>query len=286
MLLDRRGPRPSLGSVQTKTFPQGAVVFREGDESNEAYRILSGHVEISIATVDGAKTLAQLTAGDFFGEMSLIDDKPRSATATALTDCEVEVIHERNFAARVLGDQGNLHVYLRTLFDRLRATDALLQWHLNRAAAPGQPKSSIDAALHEAGARTQRFAAAHASEGIPRLRLHSTSIGEVQTDVTVSKIPFRIGRATEGGHGLAPLAPNDLSIPDRQPYQVSRNHCVIDDSGHDLYVRDLGSRRGTIVNGVQLGIDFDTFIAPLKPGDNILTLGDARGSHHFRVVVL
>jgi hypothetical protein len=272
--------------VQTKTFSQGDVIFREEDESSEAYRILSGHVEISIATHDGARTLAQLTAGDFFGEMSLIDDKPRSATATALTDCEVEVIHEQNFEERVLGDPGNLHVYLRTLFDRLRATDALLQWHLNRAAAPGQPKSSIDAALHGAGAHKQRPATPPAAEGLPRLRLNSTSIGEVQTDVTVTKIPFRIGRATEGGHGLMPLAHNDLSIPDRLPYHVSRNHCVIEDGDHGLQVRDLGSRRGTIVNGAKLGIDHESFVAPLKPGDNIFTLGDAHGPHHFRLIVL
>jgi CRP-like cAMP-binding protein len=278
--------RTSLGHVQTKAFSQNDVIFREGDESSEAYRLLSGHVEISIATRDGARSLARLAAGEFFGEMSLIDDKPRSATATALTDCEVEVIHEENFAARVLGDPGNLHVYLRTLFDRLRATDALLQWHLNRASAPGQPRSSIDAALHATGASAQGPGSAPAAAGPPRLRVISTSVGELQSDVLVTKIPFRIGRATQGGHGLAPLAPNDLSLPDHLPYQVSRNHCVIEDSGHGLLVRDLGSRLGTIVNGVKLGIDFDSFVAPLKPGDNILTLGDASGPHHFRVIVL
>jgi hypothetical protein len=271
--------------VQTKTFSQGDVVFREGDESSEAYRILSGHVEISIATLEGARSLARLGAGEFFGEMSLIDDKPRSATATALADCEVEVIHEENFEARVLGDAGNLHVYLRTLFDRLRATDALLQWHLNRASTPGQPKSSIDAALHAAAAGAQPGSVPAAAES-PRLRLISTTVGDAPTDVTVAKIPFRIGRDTQGGHGLAPLAPNDLSIPDHLPYQISRNHCVIEQRGPGLLVRDLGSRLGTIVNGTKLGIDYDSFVAPLSPGDNVLTLGDVSGPHHFRLIVL
>jgi CRP-like cAMP-binding protein len=278
--------RTSLGHVQTKAFSQNDVIFREGDESSEAYRLLSGHVEISIATRDGARSLARLAAGEFFGEMSLIDDKPRSATATALTDCEVEVIHEENFAARVLGDPGNLHVYLRTLFDRLRATDALLQWHLNRASAPGQPRSSVDEALRASGAGAHAPESSDRSAGAARFRLTSASPHEDAVDVTVSWIPFRIGRVTQGGHGFVPLTPNDLSIPDQLPYQVSRNHCVVEQSGDDLVVRDLGSRLGTIVNGTPLGIDFESFVAPLKPGENTLTIGTAVGPHQFRLEVL
>jgi pSer/pThr/pTyr-binding forkhead associated (FHA) protein len=102
----------------------------------------------------------------------------------------------------------------------------------------------------------------------------------------MTKIPFRIGRATQGGHGLAPLAPNDLSVPDVKPYRVSRNHCVIERSGDNFLVRDLGSRMGTIVNGSPLGIEFDSFVAPLNPGENTLVLGTESGPHHFRVQVL
>jgi CRP-like cAMP-binding protein len=270
--------------VQTKTYSKGDVIFREGDESSEAYRIVSGDVEISIDTRGGARRVARLPAGELFGEMSLIDDKPRSATAAALTDCEVEVIHEENFTTRVLGDPDNLHLYLRTLFDRLRATDSLLRWHINKASPAGHPKASVEAALH--GVAAQAPSTVSGADAPARLRLTSTSDQGKKTDVAVTKIPFRIGRATQGGHGFSPLTPNDLSIPDQKPYHVSRNHCVIERSGDNFLVRDLGSRLGTVVNGTPLGIEFEAFVAPLKPGENTVVLGDNSGPHHFRVEVL
>lgn len=269
--------------MEKKTYSEGDVIFSEGDESSEAYRLLSGNVEISITTQGGARSLARLSVGEFFGEMSLIDDKPRSATATALTACEVEVITEANFSARVLGEPENLNLYLRTLFDRLRSTDALLRWHLNKAAAPGRARSSVEAALHKSVELPAKARPAPAASA--RIHLSSVSSEGAVADVAVTKIPFRIGRATRGGHGLAPLAPNDLSIPDEQPYHVSRNHCVIERSRDNFVVRDLGSRLGTIVNGAALGIEFDSFVAPLHAGENTLVLGTASGPHHFKVVV-
>jgi hypothetical protein len=266
--------------VNKKKYSQGEVIFREGDESSEAYRLIDGEVEVSIATRVGPKSLARFTAGEFFGEMGLIDDKPRSATATAATDCEVEMFDEDNFQARVLGDASNLPVYLRTLFDRIRSTDALLRWHLNKISPAGQPKPNVEAAIREAPVRPSEGTAATLAA---RLHLTSTTNLGRGTDLTVTKIPFRIGRATQGGHGLSPLAPNDLSVPDQQPYHVSRNHCVIERSGNSFLVRDLGSRLGTIVNGKPIGIPFDSFVAGLNLGENTLVLGSEAGPHHFKV---
>ena len=70
--------------VETKTYAAADVLFREGDESNEAYRIVSGSVEILIRTPRGLMAVGQLNAGEIFGEMGLIDNKPRSATANLL----------------------------------------------------------------------------------------------------------------------------------------------------------------------------------------------------------
>ena len=50
-------------------------------------------------------------------------------------------------------------------------------------------------------------------------------------------------------------------------------------------MRDFGSKVGTIVNGVPLGIAFDSFVAPLQSGENTLTLGAKDGPHHFRINV-
>lgn len=274
--------------MQTKTFSKGEIIFREGEDSSEAYRLLSGDVEISIATDSGPKTLARLSPGVFFGEMSLIDDKPRSATATALTDCKVEVFHEDNFNARVLGDAGNLHLYLTTLFDRIRSTDALLQRHLNKSAPAGQRRPSVESALHSESNRSDGAPRSAASHSVAKLRLTScydkTGWKGRRIDVDLTKLPFRIGRATDG-RGPSPLAPNDLSLTDEKPYHISRNHCIIERSGESFFVRDFGSRVGTIVNGTPLGTDFDSLVAPLRPGENTLILGSEDGPHHFSLTI-
>lgn len=270
--------------MQTKSFSQGEVIFREGDDSSEAYRLLTGEVEISITTTSGPKMLARLSPGMFFGEMSLIDDKPRSATATAATDCKVEVFDEGNFTERVLGDSGNLHVYLSTLFDRLRATDALLQWQLNKSPAATGRHSTVEAALRSTGTH------ARIPSSNTTAKLHLTSDYEKtgwkgrRIDVEVSKFPFRIGRANDG-RGPSPLATNDLSIADEKPFHISRNHCIIERSGDAFLVRDFGSTVGTIVNGTPIGEAFDSFIAPLHSGENTLILGGEEGPQHFTVVV-
>ena len=268
--------------MNTKTFSKGEVIFREGDESSEAYRLLSGDVEISISTKNGPNVLAHLSSGAFFGEMSLIDDKPRSASATAVTDCRTEVFDEANFNERVLGDPGNLHLYLTTVFDRLRRTGALLQQLLNRQGTNGTGPATVEALL----GGTSR----DASNGAHTSALHLTSLYEKtgwkgkRIDVEVTKFPFRIGRASDG-HGPTPLAPNDLTIADGKPFHISRNHCIIEKSRDGLVVRDFGSTVGTIVNGIPIGTAFESFVAPLHPGENTVILGGEDGPHHFIVQV-
>lgn len=79
--------------VEQHTFPAGTSIFREGDPGGIMYVIRSGKVELSIYDEDRQRVvLATFEDGDFFGELSLLDQAPRSATATALTDTEVLVI--------------------------------------------------------------------------------------------------------------------------------------------------------------------------------------------------
>jgi CRP-like cAMP-binding protein len=81
------------GYRTTRELAAGAVVFREGDSGKEMYGVLSGAVELKA----GSNVLATLGPGDTFGEMALVDDSPRSATATALTDTTLAVIDEQQF---------------------------------------------------------------------------------------------------------------------------------------------------------------------------------------------
>lgn len=74
--------------MQTVKLGAGDTIIAEGEDGNTAFLIVSGSVEVSVGKQAKAKTVATLTAGDVFGEMSLIEAGPRSATVKALTDAE------------------------------------------------------------------------------------------------------------------------------------------------------------------------------------------------------
>lgn len=76
----------------------GEVIIRQGDQGDRFYIIKSGSVEISVSQGRGARTvLASLTKGDYFGEIALMKKVPRTATATALTECSLLVLEKGDF---------------------------------------------------------------------------------------------------------------------------------------------------------------------------------------------
>jgi CRP/FNR family cyclic AMP-dependent transcriptional regulator len=79
--------------VEQRTFPAGTTIFREGDPGGIMYVIRSGRVETWLYDEDHQRVvLATFEDGEFFGELSLLDQELRSATATTLTETEVLVI--------------------------------------------------------------------------------------------------------------------------------------------------------------------------------------------------
>lgn len=75
-----------------KIFPKGTVVFKEGDTGDEMYLIGSGEVKLTRRTLNGEVDFATLGFGEFFGEASVITNKPRSVTAETISDCRLNVI--------------------------------------------------------------------------------------------------------------------------------------------------------------------------------------------------
>ena len=108
-------------------FQPGQVIFREGESSQEAYRILRGRVEISIAADGKPVILAQLGEGDIFGEMAMVDERPRSASAQALEVTECEVLTPENFNEMVLSRPEVLIPYMASFFERLRTANDRLR---------------------------------------------------------------------------------------------------------------------------------------------------------------
>lgn len=104
--------------VETKFIKAGGIIFREGDNAHELFVIKSGQVRIQL----GNRTLAEFSANDIFGEMALIDNEPRSASAIAVTDVELVAVSERQFLFMVGQTPYFALKVMRTLAQRLRTT--------------------------------------------------------------------------------------------------------------------------------------------------------------------
>jgi CRP/FNR family cyclic AMP-dependent transcriptional regulator len=106
-----------------KEFAAGTVLFREGEPGSEMYVVQSGKVRISIKVRNVEKVLVDLDQGEFFGEMSLLNGAPRSATATVVDPAQLLVIDPRTFEAMVRGS-GDIAVrMIKKLAARLQEAD-------------------------------------------------------------------------------------------------------------------------------------------------------------------
>jgi len=105
---------------ESRTYPAGAPIFREGDHGDRAYLLTRGRVKIATRRGGADRTLAEMSAGDVFGEVALIDAGPRSADAVALEDTDLVEIR-RSSLATTLGDTDPLvPLMLRVLAERFR----------------------------------------------------------------------------------------------------------------------------------------------------------------------
>jgi CRP/FNR family transcriptional regulator, cyclic AMP receptor protein len=104
--------------IATRAVKEGSFIFQEGDKADGLFIIKSGKVGIRL----GNRTLAELTTNSIFGEMALIDDAPRSATAVAVTDVELVPVSEKQFLFLVSQTPFFALKVMRVLARRLRAT--------------------------------------------------------------------------------------------------------------------------------------------------------------------
>lgn len=108
-------------------FRAGEYIFREGDRGDVAYILEEGVVEI-IANIDNSPTvLNTLTPGDIFGELALIDDSPRSASALAKTDVLLTVISKAQVKARIEQAHPILQLLLTVIMKHFRSETARIR---------------------------------------------------------------------------------------------------------------------------------------------------------------
>ena len=117
-----------LELMREKTAGRGATVFHQHDSGGGLYLILAGSVKITRSGRDGREvTVAVLSEGNFFGEMSLLDGQSRSAAATAVQATRLLVLDREHFQRYVLAQPRIVAKLLRELSKRLRAADQAIE---------------------------------------------------------------------------------------------------------------------------------------------------------------
>ncbi|MBI4572553.1 MAG: cyclic nucleotide-binding domain-containing protein [candidate division NC10 bacterium] len=125
-------PRRLLGRLAVQLFEKryapGEVIFHEGDPGKGLFVVLDGEVDILRETKEGEQRIASFGPSSAFGELALIDDLPRSATARASAPSRLLILYRSHFETLVAGDKGIALVVmqnlLRTLAGYVRATSA------------------------------------------------------------------------------------------------------------------------------------------------------------------
>lgn len=106
--------------LDRRIYYRGHVVFTEGESGYRAYIVRSGKVEISTTVHGQKKVLTHIGPQGLFGEMALLDGKPRSATAIAAEDCELLSIEGKKLEEKIGSLSEFMRYYIRVLMDRMR----------------------------------------------------------------------------------------------------------------------------------------------------------------------
>ena len=114
--------------LQQRSYPRNSFILRAGEETEALYIILSGRVKILIPDEQGREViLAVMGPSEFFGEMGLLDDQPRSASVETLEPCEMLRFSKSGFMACLKDNFDLAMIILRNLVKRLREADRKIE---------------------------------------------------------------------------------------------------------------------------------------------------------------
>jgi hypothetical protein len=247
--------------ADTMNFKKGATIIHEGTTGSRAYLILSGSVEVSKKVGEEKLVLSRLVKGNIFGEMSLVDDKPRSATIVAIEDTEVRVITRDRFESMLEQNPRAVIPLLKQVFQRVRYLNQMVTAFCGQAST-----GTVELAAQPLRLKAATEEAELAMQG---------------KELDITKIPFQIGRSSKA----SVFGSNDLDIQDTEPYRVSRCHCLITIVDNEYYVVDTVSSRGTSVDGKMIGGSEQLKRVLLETGKHRITLGGEGSPYVFDLVV-
>jgi Cyclic nucleotide-binding domain/FHA domain len=226
--------------------PMGDIIFSEGEIGTEMYIVQSGTVELLKDIGGETRVLATLEKGDFFGEMSVLEDVPRTASARAKTEVELVRINGATFDAMLKSNTEIAVRMMRKLSRRVREITAMLEQSLGRQVpeeekpAPGEPRAAPSPSafrLVDPGGKAEFFLHPEGDTLIGR--------GDPVTGITPDV-------------DLAPLDPQR---------STSRRHAKIYALAGTLYLmEEIGVMNGTFVNGSRVATGTPV---PVSGGDEL-----------------
>ncbi len=126
-LTDSQIERLAAGSVR-RSFPKGRTIVAEGEPSQSLYVLLSGRAKVQRSDTEGKEViLAVLGPGECFGEMSLIDDAPRSASVITIESCDFMSINKESFKSMLVSSPEISMRIMKGLVKRLREADKKIE---------------------------------------------------------------------------------------------------------------------------------------------------------------
>jgi CRP-like cAMP-binding protein len=226
---------------------KGDFVFREGDLGTEMYIVQDGRVEILKQMQDEERQVAVLDKGDFFGEMSILEELPRTAGARAMVDTKLLQINGSTFDQMLRTNPEIAVRMMRKLSRRLRETDEMLRaaaGNVTGESAPEMPTPNVAA-----------------GEGTGPQRLLHTKSGMEFFLANTSETTIGRKDPVTGIHPDIDLTPVDGQR------SISRRHAKIYRRGNRFFVaEEIGTMNGTFVNNVRIetGVPME-----IKQGDEV-----------------
>lgn len=252
--------------------PAGQALFREGDAGAEMFIIESGTIAI-VREARGGEPVAVLEAGDFLGEMAILEDQPRFASAIARTDARLLRIERAAFADLLRQNVEIAVRIMRKLAARQRRAEQRateLQTLVDRyakaqsaapAAAPAAASAPAPVAAPAPVVTTPKPVVPPPAAATPLVLVHTASGQRFTLDP--ARAEFLVGR-TDPVTGITPeinLGPLDASR------SLSRRHAKLLSEGGLYFLREeVGTANGTFVNGQRIATGTTV---PLKPGDRL-----------------
>jgi len=243
------------------SFALGDTIYAQDSESAGVYMILEGQIDIWRADGKQAHHIASLGEGELLGEVSVIERRKHSVTAKASRPTNALFIDAEAFR-RSFSDPLVRHV-VNTLAARLRSSYG--------------PTPESDDGENQTGA--------HFKSDKPTIEGASPMVADkFLSYIEINEFPYLVGNiSTTQKHCIT--NPSSLKIPLSGAHELADNHFEVIRRSGDIYVRDLGSTHGTLVNGNALSKYGASATARLGIGKNEVVAGGAESPVRFTVTI-